>query len=180
MLKNLKIYSKLKKIAEGYSSSIVDIILFGSVVKSKTEPKDIDICLIFRDDVSLDIVKDIGSKLGEKVHVSSLSINNFLNKKHSLVQTLLFEGISVKSGNRISENYSLDSHALYYYDISDMKKSDKVRFVYLLKGRKKGVGLVNKFGGEFLVPGCFIVPVEKDNEVLEIFNKWKIKFKRKK
>ena len=157
MLKNLKIYSKLKKIAEGYSSSIVDIILFGSVVKSKTEPKDIDICLIFRDDVSLDIVKDIGSKLGEKVHVSSLSINNFLNKKHSLVQTLLFEGISVKSGNRISENYSLDSHALYYYDISDMKKSDKV-----------------------LVPGCFIVPVEKDNEVLEIFNKWKIKFKRKK
>lgn len=157
----------------------MDIIVFGSFVKGKTAPKDIDICLIFRDSVDLDIVKDIQAIIGENFHISSLSANNFFNKKHNLAQTLLFEGVSARSGKRLNDIYSLDSYGLYYYDISDMKKSDKVRFVYLLKGRGKEKGIVKEFKGAFLVNGCFIMPVEKDGEMLEIMDKWGVKFKKK-
>jgi len=177
MLKNSEIYLILKKIIKKYE--LEDIVVFGSFVKGKTMPRDIDVCLIFKENVNLSHIKEIQSKLGEKFHVSSLSVDNFFNKKHNLVQTLLFEGISAKSGKRLSEIYSLDSYGLYYYNISDMKKSDKVRFVYLLKGRKKEKGIVNEFNGKFLVDSCFMIPVEKDNEMLEIMNKWNVKFSRK-
>lgn len=177
MLKNSEVYLKLRKIIKQYN--LEDIIIFGSFVKGKAAPRDIDICLIFKESPNLEHIREIQSKLSDKFHVSSLSIDSFFNKKHNLAQTLLFEGISAKSGKKISEIYSLDSYGLYYYDISEMKKSDKVRFVYLLKGRKKGQGIVDEFKGKFLVNGCFIVPVDRDGEMLEIMNKWKVKFGRK-
>ena len=177
MLKNSEVYLKLRKIVKQYN--LEDIIIFGSFVKGKAAPRDIDICLIFKESPNLECIREIQSKLSDEFHVSSLSTDSFFNKKHNLAQTLLFEGISAKSGKKLSEIYSLDSYGLYYYDISRMEKSDKVRFVYLLKGRKNGKGIVSEFNGEFLVNGCFIVPVEKDSEMLEIMNKWNVKFSRK-
>jgi predicted nucleotidyltransferase len=177
MLKGSKLYLKLKKIIKEYD--LEDIILFGSFVKGKTIAKDIDICLIFKKSVDLKIIKKIQAKLGDNFHISSLSVDNFLNKKHNLTQTLLFEGISIKSRRSLSDVYSLKSYGLYYYDISEMKKSNKVRFVYLLKGRGNEKGIVKEFKGQFLVNGCFIIPVEKDNEMLEILRQWNVKFKRK-
>ena len=67
---------------------------------------------------------------------------------------------------------------LYTYILSNQPKSIRVRFVYLLKGRGKDSGIIKEFRGKFLVPGCFIIPIKKDKEMQEIFQKWKIKFKR--
>jgi len=72
----------------------------------------------------------------------------------------------------------LKHYILYTYILSNQPKSARVRFVYLLKGRGKDPGIVKEFKGKFLAPGCFIVPVKKDKEMQEIFQKWKIKFKR--
>ena len=69
---------------------------------------------------------------------------------------------------------------LYYYNLSKVNKSKKVRFVYALKGRKGEKGLVNSLGGKFLVQSCFILPVKKDQEMKEIFKLWDVPFKRKK
>jgi len=68
--------------------------------------------------------------------------------------------------------------ALFTYDLSKLDNVTKVRFVYVLKGRKPGDGLVTKFGGRFLVPGCFIVPFSKAHEVEAIFKLWKIPYKK--
>ena len=70
---------------------------------------------------------------------------------------------------------NLKEYVLYTYDISKLDSSKKVRFVYLLKGRRKQVGIINEFKGEFLVPGCFILPIAKDSEIQEIFKMWDIK-----
>ena len=51
----------------------------------------------------------------------------------------------------------------------------KVRFVYLLKGRPNQDGLVVDMDGQFLVPGCFIIPSDKDSEMSDIFKQWEIK-----
>jgi len=79
----------------------------------------------------------------------------------------------------ISKSNNLRFQALYYYDLSKEPKSKKVRFVYLLKGRKKGEGVIQRFKGSFLVNGCFTIPIKHDQEMQEILNKWKIKYKRK-
>ena len=71
-------------------------------------------------------------------------------------------------------------HYLYTYDLKKVPSSKKVRFVYLLKGRRGEKGIIHSLKGKFLVPGCFIVPQKSDKEITEIFNLWKIKFKKKK
>jgi len=72
----------------------------------------------------------------------------------------------------------LKQFVLYTYILKNQSKSIRVRFVYLLKGRGKEKGIVEEFKGKFLAPGCFMIPIKHDKEMQEIFEKWKIKFKR--
>jgi len=73
---------------------------------------------------------------------------------------------------------AMKDYFLYTYNLTNKPKSIRVRFVYLLKGRGKEKGIVEEFKGKFLVPGCFLIPNKKDEEMQEIFKEWKIKFKR--
>jgi hypothetical protein len=69
-------------------------------------------------------------------------------------------------------------HILYTYNISKLNPSKKVRFVYLLKGRRDEPGLIKSFNGKFLAPGCFMIPASKDKEMLEVIKMWGVKAKR--
>ena len=77
------------------------------------------------------------------------------------------------------EKEGLNRHlVLFTYDLSKLDKVTKVRFVYVLKGRKDGQGLIKALGGHFLVPGCFIVPFSKSHEVESTFKLWKVSYKK--
>ncbi|MBD3249783.1 hypothetical protein GF336_07085 [Candidatus Woesearchaeota archaeon] len=80
---------------------------------------------------------------------------------------------------RLSSNHNLNLNVLYTYNLKNIKKSNAVRFVYLLKGRSKEKGIIKEFKGTFLAPGCFIIPIKHDKEMQEIFTTWKIPYKRK-
>ena len=69
---------------------------------------------------------------------------------------------------------------LYSYDLSKENASKKVQIVYLLRGRNTGEGLVKVWKGEFISNSSFIVPLESDSEIIEVLDKWKVKYKRKK
>ena len=170
MLKELKSFLK--------SKDIVDAFIFGSAIKGKTMPNDVDICILFREKIDLNLIRKINDEFKD-MHVSSLTVDNFFTKPHALARTLLFEGKSLISGKSLSEIYGLSSFALYTYDISKMKSTDKVRFVYLLKGRKDEEGIVKNFGGNFISNATFMIPPSKDKEMQEIMEKWKIKYERK-
>src|SRR3989338_1541110 len=158
VLKNSKKYFVLKKKwTEEWKKEVVDIFLFGSAIKGKDNPNDIDICLIFRDKLNLDIIKKAGLMLGEEFHLRSLTANNFF-----------------------TENFGLSGFLLYSYNLTPEAPSKKVRFVYLLRGRGESAGMVKRWGGEFISPSAFMVPVGMDREVQQIFNVWKIHFKRRK
>lgn len=181
MLKKSKRYSKLRsKIHKLISKDIVDIVIFGSSVKEKLMPKDIDIVIIFRNNVKREILKRFQSALGEKYHISSLVVDQFFTKPHSLAKTLLFEGVSLITNKKIADNFDLMPYTLYTYDLTKEKPSKKVRFVYLLKGRADGKGIIKEFNGIYISPSSFIMPVKKDEEMLEILKRWDVKFTRKK
>lgn len=74
----------------------------------------------------------------------------------------------------------MNEFILYTYQINKLDKSKRVRFVYLLKGRRDDKGLVAELNGKFLVPGCFMIPIKHDKEMQDIFKKWKVKSKRMK
>lgn len=80
---------------------------------------------------------------------------------------------------KVSKSHKLKFLVIYTYDLKSQPKSHAVRFVYLLKGRDGQPGLVKGFKGCFLAPGCFILPIANDREMQEVFNLWKIPFKRR-
>lgn len=178
MLKNLSKY--LKKKIEGLDlSEVADIFLFGSAVRGKEFPKDIDICVVFRKKIIRETIDAITKRLGKlNVHISSLSIDNFFKRPHSLIKTVLVEGKSILTSKIFIQNFGFSSYVLYSYNLSKLKLSDKVKFVYLLKGRKEE-GMVKKLKGEWMADSCFIIPVQSDSEILAIFKKWFVQYKRK-
>lgn len=171
----------LKKKLKGIDlTDIADIFLFGSAVKGKEFPRDIDICVVFRKRGLEEKIRDIENRLKEfNIHVSSLIVDNFFRKQHSLIKTLLVEGVSIFNKKSFIKNFGFSAYVLYSYDLSKLKSSEKVRFVYLLKGRKKESGIIKKINGEWIADSCFIIPIQKDSEMLSILKKWKIPFKRK-
>lgn len=183
MLKKSKIYSGLKRVAKNIrDENILDIFVFGSFVKGKIRPKDVDICIVFLKKIDNSKVDEFYSKcseLGFNVHVSPLIAENFFSETHSLVTTIIYEGISLLDGKSMAKRYGLESWTLYSYDISDMKPSEKVKFVFTMKGRERGKGLVNGYGGFFISPGCFLIPINKDSEIKEVLDHWKVKYTRK-
>ncbi len=180
MLKNSKEFSKLKnKWKHSWKKELLDIFLFGSAVKGKINPNDIDICLIFRDDININIVKEAETLLGEKYHISSLCAKDFISDVHSLAKTMLLEGQSIITQKRLSESYGLSSKLLYSYDLSKEAPSKKVRFVYLLRGRNGTEGLVKNYSGEFVSNSAFLLPIDKDKEMQEVFDQWKVRYSRK-
>jgi len=181
MLKKSKDFLKLRKsINNLINDEVVDIILFGSAAKEKTLPNDIDIAIIFRKEIRRDILKKFQDSLGEEYHISSLVVDKFFVKPHSLAKTLLLEGISLLTNKSLAENFDLKSYTLYTYDLTSEKSSKKVRFIYLMKGRAGNKGVVEKFGGSYIAASSFTVPIDKDEEMLEILKAWSVKFFRRK
>lgn len=179
-MKNLNKFLILKKKwNKQWKAKVVDILLFGSAVKGKSNPSDIDLCIVFRDKVDLSIVKEAESILEDKFHVSSLVVDNFFTNIHSLAKTVLFEGKSILTNKTLTESLGFDSSLFFSYNLSKEDNSKKVRFVYLLRGRGNDIGLVKRWGGEFVSNNAFILPVDRDNEAQEVFDSWKVNFKRK-
>jgi len=67
---------------------------------------------------------------------------------------------------------------IYAYDLSSLDNVSKVRFVYVLKGRKGQKGLVKELNGRFIVPGCFIVPSSASEDIEEVFKFWNVRFEK--
>jgi len=173
---------KLKKSLDIKNKEVVDIVLFGSAVKGKVFVGDVDVCIIFRENILDMVVKEVEEKikkLGLKPHMSILKVDNFFRKPVSLIRTILREGISILTGRKISDIYGLDGYSLYSYSLVGMKPNEKVRFVYIVKGRKNEKGFIEKIKGEWLNDGCFIIPIEKDSDILELFKKWNVKYTKK-
>ena len=179
MQKELSTYLK-EKIRGIDLKNIENIFLFGSAVKGKEFPEDIDICIVFKDKVHKEILSGIEHKLKEhKVHISSLTVNDFFKKPHPLAKTIFLEGLNIFNRKPFINNFVFSSYVLYSYDLSKLKPSEKVRFVYLLKGRNSKEGIIKKLGGEWIADSCFMIPIKKDSEMLIILKKWMIPFKRK-
>jgi hypothetical protein len=85
----------------------------------------------------------------------------------------------ISSFKEISRRHNLNVLVLYTYNLTKQDKSKKVRFVYVLKGRGKDNGLVEELKGNWLAPGCFMIPISQDNEMQEVFEHWKVPYKRR-
>ena len=163
----LQIKTKLKSLLS--NKEILDIIVFGSVMKGKTEPRDIDIALITRNAKIENL---------EGFHVSILSPDDFFINPPNLVNTLLREGYSLRHNKNFAEVYRFSNRVLFKYELKGMGPSEKVMFVNFLRGKKDGKGLVEENHGKWLANQIFVVPVENEFIFEKFFLNKKVKFNK--
>jgi len=171
MQMNSKIISltrnKLKKYLN--DKEIIDIILFGSVIKGKSIPNDIDIAIITDKDYKINI---------PNFHISLIKLKEFFKNPPSLVHTLFREGYSLKNKRFFSENYKFSNKALFKYELSNLEASKKVKIVYILRGKNKDKGLVKENNGEWIANQVFIVPIGNESFFEKFFLKSEVKFRK--
>jgi len=183
-LLKLQNFLELKRICKEFikeNSNIVDIVIFGSVVRSKRKPGDVDICVLSLDKFKkLDKLKKvIGKEFKKDVHVSILYLRDFLNPEETLWKTIFHEGISLTKDKLLSKLIGFDPSVLFWYKLENLKLIDKIKFSYALRGRNEKGGILREVNGEYLGKGCIMVPVENEDEIREFFARWNISFNRR-
>lgn len=167
-----------------YSKDILDIVQFGSSVIEGKESNDIDMAVIFKKiplkeqlTQAQEIKKQLQKSSGLPIHISALDLNSLFDKSNFSREGLLIYGRSLISGRYFSENFGLIPKIQISYSLKSLKKKDKVRFHYMLKGRGGKYGLLKEHGGELINPGMIEILPEHEEIVINSVSKLTSEFK---
>ena len=168
---SLETPSKYKRDLKEYlkDREIVDIVLFGSAIKGKALPNDIDIALITNKE-------RIKEKQG--FHISIIKPEEFFKNPPTIASTILREGYSLKHNRFLAEGLRFQNRVLFSYELKDMTPSLKVKIVNVLRGINKNKGIVEENKGEWLANQVFVVPIENSDIIEKFFLNFKVKFRR--
>lgn len=187
MLKELKELSLAKKEIKKYiiKEKIIDAIIFGSVMRGKEKPRDVDLCIIIneKDELKgLDLIDSL-SKITDKYKKFKFQINLLTEKQfidgNTLTNTLIKEGFSIKKDKKIAEVFGFECDSLFIYSLNKFSNTKRVKFHYVLKGRYNKKGILDDLKGKFLGTGTIILPSENEEKLKEVFEKWGVNYKIK-
>ncbi len=160
-----KIKNKLKKLLK--NKEIVDIIVFGSILKGKAVPRDIDLAIITEKDVNLSM---------EGFHISTIKPSELFINTPTLAHTILREGYSIKNDKPLAEVLRFKNKVLFTYSLQDCNPSKKVRIVTVLRGKNKTKGMVEENNGTWLARQVFTVPSQSEYIFEQFFINFAIKY----
>jgi len=145
MSKNL-----LKKQKLNYSKNVLDIVQFGSSVLEESNPNDIDIAIIFQKiplknqlEESQKIKRQLEKLTDKKIHISNYNLYGLFDASNFAREGIIFYGKSLTSGNYFMNTFGLMPKIQISYSLDKLKKKDKVRFHYMLRGKKGKYGMPN-------------------------------------
>lgn len=172
----------LKKPKLNYSSDVLDIVQFGSSIfeienldlDNSTLPRDIDIGVIFNKipikeqlEQSQRIKNQLQKKTNLKIDIKSYDLYSLLDKSNFAREGILFYGKSLISGENFAKKFGLIPKLRIKYNLSKLKKKDKVRFNYSLSGKQKKYGLLRKYKGELISPKIIEISPEYEKIFLK-------------
>ena len=142
--------------------------MFGSLVKGKFKPNDVDIALLVKEK-EIALVGEVKEFLGKRnVDIELVSLEEFYSTRIGL--TLITEGFSVKRDKFLKDILGLKSKKIYIYNIKHLTQSHKVLF-----GR--GLNFVlNKIKAVKLGAGSVMVPLESSGEFEDFLARWEMKY----
>jgi predicted nucleotidyltransferase len=180
ILKNLIDYLKNE-----LNENIFDIVIYGSSVKGKKNPNDLDILFIFLNNSlkerleKIQIIKlDLIKKYNFNLDIKQILLKDLFSPSFLARTGIFLEGISIKNNNSFANTLGFNSYSLFTYDLSNLKHSEKVRFNYILAGRNK-TGMIEELSGNRLVNGAIKIPIENSIIFEEILKTNKLNYTKK-
>jgi len=160
-----------KKLKLSYRKEVIDIIQFGSsVMDGRENPNDVDIAVIFQK-ISLKEQLDEAQKIKKQleknseipVHINSFDMQSLFEPSNFAREGILFYGRSLITKSYFSEYFNFIPKIQIIYSLNLLKKKDKVRFHYMLRGKAGKYGLLRRYSGKLISPGVIEVPPEYEN-----------------
>jgi len=171
----------LRKLKKCLSDDVFDIILYGSSVKGKHKPADIDILVIFRRGTlreRLNAIQDIKKKLGIDADYKQILIEDLFSDSFFARTGVLLEGLSARQQKPLSQILGFYACTLFWYTLENFTHTQKVKFNYVLAGRNKK-GLIEEFEGFRLASGVVKIPISKSFEFEEVLKSHSVKYLKK-
>ena len=145
--------------------TIDDIIVFGSIVKGSSEPKDLDVALILKNDTDIVKIKDKIREISKNVDIEI--INSIYDP---LWIVLMREGFSVKKNKFLFEMYKLEPIVLYKYSLKKLNPVQKVQFTRGLKS------ILKDTNAKILSRSIVLIPLNKRVEFDEFLLTWDLTY----
>ena len=158
---------------------LADIFVFGSAVKGKERPNDIDIIGFFREkdyNAAEDILymaKKAADSLGISLHTEPMFAEDLFQP---VLLSVLHEGFSVRHNKSIKELLGVTPYFLIAYSLAGKTPSQKVMFSYALYGRKKGEGMLAEIKGKVAGRGSILVPAESEARIAAFLKNKNVQF----
>jgi predicted nucleotidyltransferase len=175
--KNLE--SKSQKF-KSKNPEILDILLFGSIVKGKEKANDLDILIIFKEKKDLDLLyqfrKIIEPLTKIKVEVTGKAYLDLFKEDFIAREALLAESYSLVQKKSFSEGLGFKNFFMFNYSLKNKNKSDRMRFYYSLYGRN-GPGILKKLGAMKFAETIILCPIDNKEQMKEYLLSWKLEFK---
>lgn len=181
MLKKLKKYLEYEK----KDKAIFDIVVYGSFVKGRYNPSDIDILIIFLEKnlrERLDKIQKIKHKLkslNKTIDIKQITLKELFSTSFLARTGILLEGISMFRNKKFCEILGFKSYTLFWYNLKDLSHTRKVRFNYILAGRGSMKGMIKELKGERLVNGAVKIPIEHSIEFEDILKASNVDYNKK-
>jgi len=160
-----------KKLKLNYSKDVFDIVQFGSSVIEGKEPRDLDVAVIFQKiplkeqlEQAQEIKKQLQKLTEISIHVSSFDLYTLFDKSNFAKENILFYGKSIISKDYFAKKFGLNPRVHVIYSLKNLEKKEKIRFNYMLNGRKEKYGLLRKYEGRLLNPG--LIEIFPEHEVI--------------
>ena len=159
-LKELK--ENLKKLLKTYD--IDDIFIFGSILKGKETPNDIDIALI-RKEKDYKILEKITKELNnQKYHIEIFTYKEMF--KEPIWKSFLSEAFSIKKNKHLHDLMNIKSQIIYTYSLKELNKSEKTMF-------NRGFSyIIKQIDGQSLSPGTVLIPTKNEYHFTEFLTSW--------
>jgi len=176
-----------KKLKLNYNKDILDIIQFGSSTIENTEPNDIDIAIIFNE-IPLKkqlletqkIKRQLEKTTTLPIHTTPFTFKSIFDKSNFARENIIFHGKSIISQDPFIKKIGLTPKIQIYYSLKDLEKKEKIKFNYLLNGKRKKYGLLRKHKGSLLKPGLIEISPEHEKIFTDSIKKITPNFKIRK
>jgi len=112
----------------------------------------------------------------EGLDVKGFLIDELFSENKLISFALLTEGYSLIRDKFFYEELNAKGYTLFKFSYSNLTSSEKVRFIYSLRGRDKRGGILKKLNALELAAGVVLVPVNATFEFKEFLLQWKIEY----
>ncbi|HLC88609.1 MAG TPA: nucleotidyltransferase domain-containing protein [Candidatus Nanoarchaeia archaeon] len=179
ILNDTRLKKNLKTIA-AKQSEVENIIVFGSLVRGKEKPGDIDLLVIFKTMVIKEVEYQIRKEIEKKyknVSIISKTAATLLDPAFDARESILFEGKSFLKDKTLAEQYGYNPVGMFKYNFTGWSKLQKTKYYYALNGRDTRRGILEECGGIKLADGIILVPLHKVEAFRSFLEFWKVVYK---